>query len=174
MSWALGEAPIRTAMTYIASNAAAKCAAVQARYSDSVTLPTFAARRVADPNASIEPEFPVLYAVPTRALPQPGPGGLARGFLLDGEVVFVVVFEATVDQTGSGTTPGETLASMGLRYGVVVLELLADSIASTGIEWGTASPIELTYGAQFTIRNRASRLSDVQVRIGYQTRESAL
>lgn len=174
MAWALTEGPIRTAMTYIATNAAAKCAAVQARYADSVTLPTFAARRVADPNAAIEPDFPVLYAVPTRGVSEPGPGGLARGFMFGGECVFVVVFEASVDQTGSGTTPGETLASMGLRYGVVVLELLADSIASTGVEWGTAAPIELTYGGQFTVRNRASRLSDVQIRIGYQTRESAL
>lgn len=170
----MAETPVRAALAYIATNAAAKLAAVEARHADSVDLPDFKARRMADPAVTSERDFPVLYAVPTRDIPEPGPGGLRRGFIYNGEVVFVAVFEATVDETSSGTETSETLAAMGARYGVALLEMLAESITSTGIQWGTGSPIELSYGAQFTIRGRRTRLSDVQVRIGYQRQESSL
>lgn len=175
MSWALGESAAQAALSYFATNGAAKMTAVQGRFSDGVTLPNFVARRLADPNTAIEPEFPVCYAVPLRDVPEPGPGGLARGrWMFTGEVVFVVVYEAAVDLGGSGTTVGEVLAAMGMRYGVAVLEMLAASIASTGIQWGTATPIEVSYGPRYTLNERGTIGSDVQIRIGYQRQESSL
>lgn len=174
MTWALGETPVGTALTYMTSNAAAKLANVEARYADGITVPAFKAFRMSDPFVEAEPEFPVLYGVAERATGNIVGGGLANGFILTTEAVFVVLYELSADQTGSGVSEAETMRRMGQRYAVAVLEMLADSISSTGVEWATGAGFDIRYGATFTNRDRVTYLSDVQVRIGAQTREAAL
>lgn len=174
MGWAFGEAAADAALTYIDTNSAAKLTTVAARYGDGITLPAFKATRMSDPYLEAEPEFPVLYAMPERDVPDPAPNGLAKGFLLQSDVVFIVVYELSVDQTGNGTTEAETLRRMGVRYAVAVMEMLAESIASTGVHWGTGRKPEIYYGVTFTNRQRATLLSDVQIRIGAMRRETSL
>lgn len=174
MAWTLGETPVDAALDYIVTNGATKIAAVAARYADGITLPALAAVRMSDPFIEAEPEFPVLYGVAERDVPNMGAGGISRGFLLSSEAVFIVVYELSVDQTGSGISEAETMRRMGARYAVALLELLSDSISSTGVEWGTGIQPEIRYGATFTNRDRVTYLSDVQVRIGAVAREAAL
>lgn len=177
MGWALGEGPAQAARTFISLNAAAKLAAVEARHADGVTLPTFAAIRISDPMAEAEAEFPTLYVVPERDQPvqgYEGIGGWQTGFYLQTDLLFVVVYELSVDLSSTGVTEAEVVRKQGLRYAVALLEILAVAYATTGYQFGTGSGWTIEYGETFTRSDRNSQVSSVYLRIGVASVEEAL
>lgn len=177
MGWSLGEGVAQAARSFFAVNAASKLAAVEARHADGVTLPTFVAIRISDPLAEAEPEFPVLYIVPERDQPvqgYEGIGGWANGFYLQTDMLFVVVFELSVDLSSTGITEAEVVRKQGLRYAVALLEALAVAHSSTGYQWGTGSGWSIEYGETFTRSDRNSQISSVYLRIGVASVEEAL
>lgn len=180
MAWSLGEAAAQAARTYFNGTSGAttvlgaKCAAVAARHADGVLLPVPTAIRISDPLLEAEPQFPLLYISPERDAPQISATGLKRGWLLSSEVAFFLIYELSIDQSGSGISNAETMRLMGLRYIVAILECLADGITTMGIEWGTGMNPSAEYGATMTSKRRGVRRSSVLLRIGCVTSEAGL
>lgn len=180
-TWSLGEAPAQAARTYFNTTSGAttilgaKCAAVAARHSDGVLLPPPVAIAISDPLIETNSQFPRLFIIPERDVPTAGPGGLSRGFMLSSEYSFVMVYELSIDQSGSGISNAETMRLMGTRYVVALLECLAGGITTMGIEWATGdlSP-DAQYGTTLTSRKRGVRRSSVLLRIGCETVERGL
>lgn len=170
----LGEGVARAVISYLSGGIADKLATVSARFDPVIPLPAFRAIRLSDPAFEVEEEFPVCYVVPDRDRPQPGPVGLSGSWPLGTDISIWVAYELTSDRSGAGITSAETLRAMGLRYGVALLELLADpdGAATMGFDPGTGGPPPtVDYGPTITNRERGTWMSSILIRFSVQTVE---
>ena len=177
MTWQLIEDVVDSAITYIEANETAMWAAVEARYTtNALTMADFAAIRMSDPDREHEPEYPVLYVVPTQAEFEFGAGGMSRGFVAEHRVVFVIVAHHAGD---NDETPAETLSRLLKRYTVGLMELLGGhcSTAVTGyrsnVEWATGRTPRIQYR---TFRNASTGeyIGTAELEIGVTMSEGAL
>jgi len=171
----MAEAVADNVMAYIGTAQVAKLADVVARYAaPALPMPAFVAVRHSDPDQEREPEFPVLYVVPTDSALEPGPGGFRRGVIVDHRFAFFVV----VSYPGTASeTPAESVARLTKRYVVAVLEMLAEYWNGTTRteEWGTGEGgIRVSYDPIARVSSGAEYLGSATIEIGCQVHEGAL
>jgi hypothetical protein len=165
MSWLMAEALVDELITYFQANMAAKVAALNAEYADTITLSDPVEWMIGERDLASVPAYPTGYVLATRVSGQPwNLQGSGSGQLTQ-------MLDVTIGVIDKGDNPN-TLRRAAMRYARAVLELLVEGQFDASLGQYTLAvngPLVVEYSGNVT--SGSFLFSDGHVRVSYHSQE---